>query len=414
MKSSLFLLILLTASLMIRAQTNNSPYSILGIGDIEDAYYNRTSGLANTGAAYRSNSNLINNNPASYSALEKQFFEGEIGIRGKFVQYYGAPVDPLNNTSFDITFKRFVLGTKITKHWGSSVGLVPFSSENYEYNTQQPILGTIGETAPANSSGYGGISRVYFANSYDFFNHLSLGIDVSYLFGSINQKTILQNATSYLSTNTKTNYESFYFTYGLQYYTRLTKSWDFGLGATFANKTELNPQYSIVILAIDSSQLYNLPQAQTNYVFPVSYTVGISITKNKKYTFVADYKYQGWSEQHYSGYNYALQDSRRFSAGFEISKKKSAYNTLYETNFFQMGLYYGNTYLNVYGQPINDMGGTLGFGINSKRSRLSYTVTLQYGVKGTESNNLIQERYGNLTIMLSYRDVWFTRGRKFD
>jgi hypothetical protein len=414
MKFWQILFLLLTPTLAIRAQTNNSPYSILGIGDIEDSYFNRTTGMANTGIAYRSNINLINNNPASFSALEKQFFIGEIGIRGTFIQYYGSPTDPLNNTSFDITFRRFVIGTKITKHWGSSVGLVPFSSENYEFNSLQPVSGTIGETANANSTGYGGINRVYWANAYEFFNHLSLGIDASYLFGSMNQKTILQNTTSYLSTNTNTTFNAFYFNYGLQYYTKPNRNWAFGLGATFANKTELNPNYSVIILAIDSSQLYNKPQAPINYLLPVNYTVGLSLTKDRKYTIVADYKYQGWSALNYSGFNYSLQDSRRYSVGFEISKKRSSYNTLYETSYFQAGLYYGNSYVNVYGQSILDMGGTIGFGINSKRTPLSYAATLQYGVKGSESNNLIQERYVNFTILISYRDIWYTKGRKFD
>jgi hypothetical protein len=142
--------------------------------------------------------------------------------------------------------------------------------------------------------------------------------------------------------------------------------------------------------------------------------VGLSVTKDKKYSLLADYKYQGWSALNYSGFNYALQTSRRYSLGFEISKKRNSYNTLFETNYFQAGLYYSNSYINVYGQPILDMGGTIGFGINARRTPLSYTVTLQYGVKGTESNQLVQERYVNLTIMISYRDIWYTKGRKFE
>ncbi len=63
MKITLFIAFLLVSSLHILAQTNNSPYSVIGIGDIEDSYYGRTSGLANTGIAYRSNHNLIANNP---------------------------------------------------------------------------------------------------------------------------------------------------------------------------------------------------------------------------------------------------------------------------------------------------------------------------------------------------------------
>ncbi len=399
------------------AQTNNSPYSILGIGDIEDSYFNRTSGMANTGIAYRNNRCLINNNPASFSALDNQLFTGEIGIRGKLINYSGKPINPAENTSSDITFRRFVLGIKLTKHWGTSIGMVPFSSENYEFNAPQPILGTNGETTSSYNQGFGGVNRVYWANAYDFFNHLSIGINSSYLFGSINQKTILENPalpSTYVSTTKNIFLSNLYFDYGLQYHGKISKKWDFSLGATFANKTDLNAEYSILILNADSLQLKNETTKETFFTLPASYGFGLALTKNKKYTFLADYRYQNWSSLHYSGFNYALQDSRRASIGFEISKTKNLYNTTYETNYFHAGLYYSNSYLNVYGQQINDIGGTLGFGINAKRSALSYDVSLQYGVKGTSSQQLIKENYFGLTVVFSYRDIWYTRGRKYD
>ncbi len=112
------------------AQGNFSPYSQFGIGDIDDNSYNRTSGLANTGLAYRSNRFLINNNPAALSALTNQYLIVEMGIRGSLINYYGQPVNPGSNQSGDITFRKLSLGIKITKHWGSSLGLTPFATQN--------------------------------------------------------------------------------------------------------------------------------------------------------------------------------------------------------------------------------------------------------------------------------------------
>jgi hypothetical protein len=111
--------------------------------------------------------------------------------------------------------------------------------------------------------------------------------------------------------------------------------------------------------------------------------------------------------------NYSIQNSNRLSLGFEMSKKKAIYNTLIETSFYQAGFYYSNSYLNVYGQQIRDIGGTLGIGVNSKRTPLAYTFSVQYGVKGVQSAQLIQERYANFTLSISYRDFWLTKGRKF-
>ncbi|HVM89770.1 MAG TPA: hypothetical protein VMT76_16405 [Puia sp.] len=430
MKIIFTIIILASSSIRLFAQTNNSPYSILGIGDIEDGYYNRTSGMANTGIAYRSSRYLINNNPASFSGLDNDFFAGEIGGKAKLVNYYGSNVSIANNQSFDITFRKVVLGIKAAKHWGTSVGLVPYSSQNYEFNSPLLIGGTNGESVNQYFNGSGGLNKAYWANSYEFFNHLSLGVSASYLFGSLQQKIILQNTSTlaeYVSTNNVANLSNFYLDYGLQLHGKLAKKMDYSIGATFANNTNLNVDLSQTVLNADSVQLYQSSYPSGKFTLPASYGAGIALTYNKKYTLVADYRRQNWSSVktnqyvnsvfNVGGYNYFLQNSDRFSAGFEVSKLKSIsmgqYNALVELMFFQAGFYYNRSYINVFGQQIKDIGGTLGLGVNSKRTPLTYTLSFQYGIKGVQTVQLVQERYAALTISISYRDFWLTKGRKF-
>ncbi|MES1221362.1 MAG: hypothetical protein ABUT20_38025, partial [Bacteroidota bacterium] len=82
MKKLPIIFLLSVSSVELFAQTNNSPYSIFGIGDIDDSYYNRTTGMANTGLAYRSPNFITLNNPASLSALGTHYIAGEIAGRG--------------------------------------------------------------------------------------------------------------------------------------------------------------------------------------------------------------------------------------------------------------------------------------------------------------------------------------------
>lgn len=417
MKITGIIFLLTVSSLHLAAQSNNSPYSLLGIGDIDNDFYNRTSGMANTGIAYRSDRFLLNNNPASFSALTNQVFFGEIGLKGAIVNYYGGGVNPLYNQSSDITFKRLVIAAKIFKHWGSSIGLLPYSTQNYEFNNPLTIQGTPGELINQYYQGSGGINKVYFANAYEFFNHLSVGVNVSYLFGALEQKLIYQDANQaeLLSQNITTGMTNLYLDYGLQYFTKIGKRWDFSLGATFANKTNLNPITNIVILASDSTQLLNEGSLQppTLTQIPKSYGFGIAITRDHKLTLLADYKFQNWSSLNYTFFNYALQNSRRFSVGFEISKNKKVYNSLVETKYLQAGFYYDESYVNAYGQQIKDIGGTVGLGINSKRTLLAYCISLQYGIKGTSSAQLIQEKYVNLNLTISFGDIFATKGKRF-
>ena len=413
----IFLTILFSVVILLKgaAQNNNSPYSTLGLGDLEDGFVNRTTGLSSTGIAYRHNRNLITNNPAALSALDNQWFAGEIGIKAKFISYSGTPVSSTNSTSSDITFKRFTLGTKLFKHWGSAVGLAPYSTENYEYTGVKP-LGYGGDLIHSYNEGYGGINKVFWSNGYEFFNHLSIGITSSYLFGSINTKNVIQGSPGsaiYLSKNDRTFYSNFYFDYGVQYYTALNKHWDISLGLVYANQGWLNTEHQITVLDIDSVAIRSKEDVGT-FTIPASYGAGISITRNKKYTFLADYRFQEWGSQRSNTSNFTYENSERASVGFEISNKKTAYNTQFETSFIQAGLYYSKSYLVINGKPIEDMGVTAGFGVNAKRSPLSLNVSLQYGIRGTTDNNLVKENYFGASFIFSYRDFWYTKGRKFD
>ncbi len=190
------------------AQTNNSPYSIHAIGDITDNIINRTSGMASTGIAYRNNRYIITNNPAALSALDNQFFAGEIGVNGQYVDYSGNPVSQTNHQSSDITFKRFHLELKFS---GTGEALSDwFHSVRKIMNIPgtRPI-GYNGGTLPTYDQGYGGINKVFWANGYEFFHHLSIGVTTSYLFGSIENKNIIlgQGTSIYLSKNNNTFYQ---------------------------------------------------------------------------------------------------------------------------------------------------------------------------------------------------------------
>ena len=398
------------------AQTTNSPYSVYSIGDLATSQVNRTTGLGSTGIAYRSHRNIITNNPASLSALDNQFFAGELGVSSLYTTYSGTPVGT-NNTSGDIKFSRFTIGTKIFKHLGSAIGLAPFSTENYESNGYKAI-GYQGTLLPTSTQGYGGINKVFWALGYEFFNHLSVGITSSYLFGSVNTKEILQgNAATaiYLSKNTNTFYSNLYFDYGMQYHGSVGSHWDYSLGAIYASKQNLSSETNVSILGVDSTNLHSVG-TQGTFAIPAMYGGGISLTKDKKYTFLADYKYQYWQNHAVSPYDnqFTYQNSQRYSAGFEISKQKAAYNTYYETSFIQFGVYYEQTYILANAKQIDDMGLTAGFGVNAKRSPLSMNVILQYGIKGTTKNDQIRSSYVGATFIFSYRDFWLTHGRRFE
>lgn len=401
----------------LHSQSTNSPYSILGIGDIENDVYNRTGGMANTGLAYRSDRFLINNNPASYSALQKQFFSFELSARGQFINYYGSPLDNATASGKDFAIRRLSIGTKVTSWWGSSAGIMPYSTSNYLFTYPKNIGGT-NASVPATVDGSGGINQVYWANSFEPFKHFSVGVHAAYLFGSMTETENLVQAglgTS-LATTLQTFYKNFNFTYGAQYYTAINKHWDVALGGVYTPSHVLATAATLVVTD-NATQITSTSNVKntTNFNLPNASGGGFSITKDKKYTFSGDYKYAAWSSAgNFTASNYVLKNSSRMSLGFEVSNKKSFFNTLFEKNYLQAGVYYGTSYLDINNHQLNEKGITLGYGVNSKRNpELGISLGLDVGQRGTQQAGLIKENYVNFTLTISYRTLLRTKGIRY-
>ncbi|MFT3935623.1 MAG: hypothetical protein QM726_18490 [Chitinophagaceae bacterium] len=421
MKSLIAIIVLLLSLGNVYSQNTNSPYSILGIGDIETNYYNRTSGLANTGLAYRNDKYTVNNNPASYTALPLRFFSFEVSGRAQFVSYKGTPLNGSSADGKDFAIKRLAVATKINKWWGSSGGLMPYSTASYSFSSQKNIQGT-GSTVPVTYDGTGGVNQVYWDNAFEPIKHLSIGVHAAYLFGSLTQteSLVTEGLSTTLTTTRQTFLKNFNFTYGAQYYTPINKRWDISLGGIYQPKHNLSA-YSTVVVTDNGTQISSTQDVSKSVDFnlPEAYGFGFSLTKDKKYSLVGDYKFQGWSStNNFNGSNYSLQNSSRASLGFEVSNKLKNFTGDFEKNFIQAGVYYGNSYLRINGQQLQEMGLTLGYGLFRNKSQygmtgLGVSLGLDVGQRGTTANGLIKENYVNFTITVSYRDFWRPRGIKY-
>ncbi len=413
MRHSLLTVLVLFLSAAAFCQNVTSPYSIIGIGDIENSYFNRTGGMANTGIAYRNNTSVILNNPASLSDLQNQLFIVELSGRGRVVSYSGQDILP-GTTSKDFAVDRFSLGIRATKWWGSSVGLMPFSTSNYSFNSNINLQGT-NTTIPVYYDGNGGINRFYFANGFGITKNLSIGVNTSFLSGSLTQTDTILSAdqTDGVFTTRSIYLRNLYFDYGLQYHIPVSKKWDVTLGATYAVQTDLRATTTALVKDQSGDTLSNQTLSDNYFTLPNSSGFGIAITKDKSLSFLADYRHQDWSSLHMSGLNYNLVNSDRYSAGVEFSKLKQYLGVPYEVYNLQAGGYYDQSYLQIGNQRVTDMGITFGAGFNSRRSTLSYHLSAQFGIRGSRYTP-VKETYAGFTVTFSYKDFWYTKGKKFD
>lgn len=398
----------------IFAQNNTSPYSIIGIGDIEKSSFDRTTGMGYAGLALSSNKYLYVSNPASYSWLDEHYFYFEVASRYKSVTYTGLPVtDFTHNQSSDVQFKKVALATKIKPKWAISVGLLPYSTANYSFNANKTIQGS-NLTTNAYYEGSGSTNQFYVANSYAISKHLSVGLQFTYLFGQLQEKETISAdiADSVLTTTRNIFLNKPFLKFGIQYKTQVNKHWGVSMGATISNKTKLTADYSLLVTD-GSSVVINNEYYKTNYfTIPLTYTGGIAASYDNAYTFAADYHYEGWSNANYKGINYSLVNSQRMSIGAEYSKKLNYYNQAYEKYFFQTGVYYSDSYLKIAGEQLKDYGITFGAGMQLGRSDFRLAGAMELGRRGTTDNSLIKENYTQFNLSLSYRDFWISRKMK--
>lgn len=413
-KIGLIISIFFTAVVTVNAQNNTSAYSIVGIGDIETGFFDRSAGVANTGLSSSSSRFLYHANPASYTKLDDYFFHVELSSRFKWVSYSGGSVSSSASTSSDLQIKKVAVAIKVKKYWGASFGLLPFSSSNYSFYAPKEIVGTP-YTAQAYYEGSGSINQLYFANSFALTKNLSIGVHSAFLFGHMEKKETIASGyiDSTLVTTKNTYYTNPYFKMGMQYHAKVNSNLALGVGLTGSLQTKLRSTERLLVQDGSTTVVSNDAYNNDYFRLPYTYGAGLSATIKDKYTISSDYNYQSWSDQNIKGVGYSLTNSSRYSAGFEYSKKLHYRDLSFERYFMQAGFYYSQSYLVINTNQINDVGGTIGGGFNFNNG-LGLQAALQFGNRGTVSSGLIKENYTQFTLTFSYRDRWLTNVKRYD
>lgn len=388
-----------------RSQSVSSPYSIGGIGDIENRNIGRSAGMASTSAAMRYDLNINTFNPASLTKMPLHIFLFESAGKGRSSRFIQPGIDTTSSTSTDFAVKRISLAFKATKKMAFSIGLLPFSTTNYNFTSLVPL--------PGGSSNYlrtvsatGSMQQLYFSQALEVGHHFSVGYTFSYLFGSQHQNVNYYDGSAL--NVTKQNiayYRNPYFKLGLQYYSKDESKVQHHFGAFASIPVSLNGNttYNLTdgaTIVQDSIVVSNKP-----FKVPLMATVGYSVTFKHSLTISADYNFNQWKSQTTSVAGLTLAPSNRVSIGFEKVNNLVYNGFRFEKYYFQGGIFYENTYWKVNNNYVDDIGFTMGAGTNVGRS-INIFGALEVGKRGNSSKGQITDIYQQFTIGISFRDIW--------
>ena len=400
--------------------TTSSPYSQFGIGLISGSQLPQNRSLGGLSAGLRnpsSYSSLNISNPASYSSLRITTFD--IGL---FLGNTSLSKGNVTEKAFDASLNHLAFGIPINKSSALSFGLVPYSSKGYNFRTPD-LVGT--NKVNYVYSAEGGISKAYLGYGFKLGKRFSLGTNVSYLFGNLEESRSAEyEDISFLNSTTRQNnsISGLNFDYGLQYEAPLSKNVNLIVGYSGSSNSKLNSRGETLTtryyidqsgnanVAVDTTELRE--DAESKIQLPMLHTIGFTIQRTNKWLVGADVSLGQWKNYREGNTNPGLQNSMRVAVGGQITPDINAVGNYLNLVDYRFGFKYDKTYINLRNQDVNQMALTLGLGLPLASNRSTFykiNIGTELGQRGTLQNNLVRERFVNFFIGFTMNDQWFQK-----
>jgi hypothetical protein len=413
-------IVLIICGLSGFAQNNNttSPYSRYGLGDLHHYGYGRTAAMGGASLGSRHSVQINSANPASYNSIDSLSFIFEFGIDGRFSKYKSTSGELNTN---DVNFRYFSLSWPVTKWLGMATGIQPFSDMGYEVAYNETTTGV--GTTYYNYQGEGTSSKAFYGLAVSPFKGLSLGANLNYIFGRLNQNSSVGFSDPnlfYIYQTEGIRLRDFTMTYGLQYDYQIKKNEYLTLGVTFENQnyfTVLHRLLSYKSITVGSNlidTLKNISEGKDIIKLPSTFGIGLSYNKINKLEINADYYHAAWGKSTFYGKSDELITNRsRISAGFEYTPNALSIRSYLPRIRYRAGIHQENSYLKLNQQQIKETGISFGVGMPLTKSKSTANFAVEFGKKGTVNDNLVRENYMKLSVYLNLYDYWFVK-RKFE
>ncbi len=426
MRKIILAALVLGSSLLANAQSGtNSPYSQYGLGILSDQTSGFNRGMNGVGLGFHEHNQINYLNPASYAAIDSMTFILDAGISGQVTNFSENGVKKnANNSNVDYV----VAGFRLFRHLGMSFGVVPFTNVGYNYATSGWVSSTDKDVSYSNTyNGEGGLHQVYLGAGWSPVAGLSLGANISYLWGDITRTVSNSYSNSYYKSLTRTycmQVKNYKLDLGVQYTHKLSKKDEMTLGLTYTPGHNLHSSadMSIVSNNAQTNTSDTIPFSIKNaYKLPDMFGAGLMWNHNNQWKVGLDYTLQKWSSLGYPTYDanatepWALHDGiykdrNKFNLGFQYCYGERSRAFLKRVQY-RAGVSYATPYYKVNGvDGPKEISVSAGFGIpiiNSYNNRSMLHISGQW-VKNS-AKDLIKENIFRLNIGFTFNEDWFKK-----
>jgi hypothetical protein len=429
---SLFFICIFLSISTLAQELGNSPYSKIGLGDLNTPTLSHQEGIGGTGASYMFPFLINHTNPSLLSRLSKT--KNTIFEAGAVSKLKELKEGSNTQREFSGNLRYLAIAVPVSNRMGGVFGVTPYSSVNYQNVSVDKVFNS-DFLADVTYRGSGGITSLFMATGYEFTDNLradtlkhrfALGLKVNYLFGAVVDEAISKLRTGAnqagldyeVAQRRRTSYSDFTFEPSLSYTYKLKNNNRLNLGLIYAIGNQLNARRYVAI----ERRISDLEQNNFNdtlvknekgkVILPSKLTFGISLEKEYKWAIMADVAMQDW------GAYTALQESDTLGRSLSISlggqfipNFTSIQRGFWRRTIFQAGFQYVRTPYVVRNNTINEFSARLGMSIPlTKQGTFSMiNLALVAGRRGTTQNNLIRENYVRMHLGATINDRWFIK-----
>ncbi|MBR5102407.1 MAG: hypothetical protein IK092_04725 [Muribaculaceae bacterium] len=393
----------------VNAQLTNSPYSRAGYGILTDNATGTQRAMGGVGYAMQDGQKVNTMNPASYAKVDSLTFLWDIGFdltnlwskeNGQKGYNFGGGLDYIN-AEF-----------RIANHLGASFGLVPFSTVNYSFDSEL-------DNGSENRTGSGTLNEIYYGMGYEPFKGFSLGANVSYLFGTLSNGTVISaSSTSYFERVVE------------------VRDWNLKLGAQFAVNFNRNDQLTLGVVYSPKKSFHGhswgtyydaqdtkadtvgYTSLKGNNEKPNSFGVGLAFNHGTKLLAEVDFTYEQWSKAKYhviEGFESAnthFNNRWKVAAGLQWVPNNRA-NSYHKRMSYRIGGHFNYDYMSFGNNKVRDYGVSIGIGLPAAGigNKTVLNLGVEYMHRGTSPTNLISENYLNITASLNFNELFFWKNK---
>lgn len=399
-------LLIMSATTAFSQNGTLTPYSRFGYGILRDNATSAQQAMGGIGYGMNSGRQINVMNPASYARIDSLTFLFDMGVDLTCLWSTEQTADgKLSENNLGGGLNYITMQFPLSKRMGMSIGILPYSSVGYSF-------GNTIDNGYSSRAGSGSINELYVGVAGRIVSSLTIGVNISYLFGStINDTYAITSSGSTSLYEDEIRVHDFHINAGLQYTVPIGRSDYITLGLIYSPAKKLLGKLRTYAYDVDNGTNQDYSEVSSSGLFSLAstYGAGINYRRDQRLMVEADFTYQPWSKEKFGGETGVLANRWKIAAGAQYQPSwRGSYARRIQ---YRAGAYFNRDYMMVQSNNVREFGASVGVGLPVPGFKSILNLGIGWMYRRAYPAALIKENYLNVTLGINFNETWFRKSR---